>query len=158
VVAVYVHGQVAPNLGRIGVLVALKSTGDRGKLQQIGRQVAMHVAAASPLALKPDELDKDVVARERAVFAEQARASGKPESIIEKMVDGRMRKYYAEVVLLEQAFVHEPDITVGAAVKKAEAEVGAPISVEGFRILKVGEGVEKADSDFAAEVAAAAKG
>jgi elongation factor Ts len=99
-----------------------------------------------------------VVARERAVFAEQARASGKPESIIEKMVDGRMRKYYAEVVLLEQAFVHEPDITVGAAVKKAEAEVGAPISVEGFRILKVGEGVEKADSDFAAEVAAAAKG
>ncbi len=156
IVAVYVHGQVAPNLGRIGVLVALKSTGDRAKLQQIGRQVAMHIAAANPLALRPDELDKDTVARERGVFAEQARASGKPDAIIEKMVDGRMRKYYAEVVLLEQAFVHEPDISVSAAVKRAEAEVGAPISVEGFRVLKIGEGVEKTETDFAAEVAAAA--
>jgi len=156
IVAVYVHSQVAPNLGRIGVLVALKSTGDRTKLAQIGRQVAMHIAAANPLSLRPDELDKDTVARERGVFAEQARASGKPDAIIEKMVDGRMRKFYAEVVLLEQAFVHEPDISVSAAVKRAEAEVGAPISVEGFRVLKIGEGVEKTETDFAAEVAAAA--
>jgi elongation factor Ts len=157
VVANYVHGQTAPNLGRIGVLVALKSTGDRGKLQQIGRQVAMHIAASNPLALKVEDLDRETVTRERAVFAEQARASGKPEAIIEKMVDGRMRKFYEEAVLLAQPFVHDPEMSVSAALKKAEADVGAPIELTAFRMFRLGEGVERADTDFAAEVAAAAK-
>ena len=157
VVANYVHGQTAPNLGRIGVLVALRSTGDRGKLQQIGRQVAMHIAASNPLALKVEDLDRETVARERSVFAEQARASGKPEAIIEKMVDGRMRKFYEEAVLLAQPFVHDPEMSVSAALKKAEADVGAPIELTAFLMFRLGEGVERADTDFAAEVAAAAK-
>lgn len=156
IVASYVHGQVAPGLGSIGVLVALKSSGDAGKLEQIGRQVAMHIAAASPLALKVEELDQATVDRERAVYADQARESGKPESIIEKMVEGRMRKFYEESVLLSQAFVVDPDVTVEAAVKRAEADVGAPVTVEGFVVYRIGEGVEKDETDFAAEVAAAA--
>lgn len=156
IVASYVHGQVAPGLGSIGVLVALKSSGDTGKLEQIGRQVAMHIAAASPLALKVEELDQATVDRERAVYADQARESGKPESIIEKMVEGRMRKFYEESVLLSQAFVVDPDVTVEAAVKRAEADVGAPVTVEGFVVYRIGEGVEKDETDFAAEVAAAA--
>jgi len=156
VVASYVHGAVAPNLGKIGVLVALNSTGDKAKLEQIGRQVAMHIAAANPLALNVSELDPVVVSRERGVYAEQARESGKPESIIEKMVDGRMRKFYEESVLVAQKFIMNPDISVEAALKAAEADVGAPIELAAFRMFKLGDGIEKAESDFAAEVAAAA--
>jgi len=156
VVASYVHGQVSPNLGKIGVLVALNSTGDKAKLEQIGRQVAMHIAAANPLALKVSELDPVVVARERGVYAEQARETGKPESIIEKMVDGRMRKFYEESVLVAQKFIMNPDVSVEAALKAAEADVGAPIELAAFRMFKLGDGIEKAESDFAAEVAAAA--
>ncbi len=156
VVASYVHNQVAPGLGKIGVLVGLVSSGDPEKLEQVGRQVAMHVAAAGPLALKVDELDADVVERERGVYAEQARESGKPESIIDKMVEGRLRKFYEESVLLSQAFVMNPDQSVEAAVKAAEADVGAPIEVSAFLAFKLGEGVEKEETDFAAEVAAAA--
>jgi len=155
-VATYVHGQVAPGLGSIGVIVALESAGDKEKLGQIGRQVAMHVAAASPLAVRVDELDPQTVERERAVFAEQARESGKPEQIIEKMVEGRLRKFYEESVLLSQSFVVDPDVTVEAALKRAEGDVGAPIAVKAFEVFRVGEGVEREDSDFAAEVAAAA--
>jgi translation elongation factor Ts len=158
VVATYVHNAVADNLGKLGVLVALKSTGNADALLAIGRQVAMHVAATNPLALKAEEIDPAVVARERNVFVEQARESGKPDNIIEKMVEGRMRKFYEEVVLLSQAFVINPDLTVAAAVKAAEQEVGAPIEVVGFARLQLGEGIEKEESDFAAEVAAAAKG
>lgn len=156
VVASYVHNQVAPGLGKIGVLVGLASTGDAEKLEQVGRQVAMHVAAAGPLALKVEELDADVVERERGIFAEQARESGKPESIIEKMVEGRLRKFYEESVLLSQAFVIDPDQSVEAAVKAAEADIGAPIEVSAFLAFKLGEGVEREETDFAAEVAAAA--
>ncbi len=156
VVATYVHAAIAPGLGRIGVLIGLRSTGDKDKLREIGRQVAMHIAAAGPLAVRVSELDAQVVARERAIFTEQARETGKPEPIIEKMVEGRLRKFYQEAVLLEQAFVVNPDLSVSAALKAAEKDVGAPIEVTSFVSFKVGEGVERADTDFAAEVAAAA--
>ncbi|WP_029620804.1 translation elongation factor Ts [Pseudorhizobium marinum] len=158
VVATYVHNAVADNLGKLGVLVALKSTGNKDALAVIGRQVAMHIAATAPLAIRADEVDAAVAERERNVFIEQSRESGKPENIIEKMVEGRMRKFFEEVALLSQAFVINPDLTVGAAVKEAEKEVGAPIEVTGMVRLLLGEGVEKEESDFAAEVAAAAKG
>jgi elongation factor Ts len=155
-VATYVHGAVAPGLGKIGVIVGFKSAGDANKLAAIGRQVAMHVAAANPLAVRVEELDRDVVARERGVYAEQARESGKPEAIIEKMVEGRLRKFYEEVVLLSQAFVVDTEKTVSQALKAAEADVGGPIEVTKFEVFRLGEGVEKEESDFAAEVAAAA--
>ena len=156
VVATYVHSAVAPNLGKIGVLVGLQSTGDKDKLLALGRQVAMHIAATNPLAVRSDELDAEVVARERSVYAETARESGKPEAIIEKMVEGRVRKFYEEVVLLSQAFVINPDLTVEKALAAAEADVGAPIQLTTFVSFRLGEGVEKEESDFAAEVAAAA--
>jgi elongation factor Ts len=157
VIATYLHNSVAAGMGKIGVLVALESSGDKGKLNQLGRQIAMHIAAANPLATRPEELDPAVVSRERAIFAEQARESGKPDSIIEKMVEGRIRKFHEEVVLLSQAFVVEPEKTVAQAVKAAESDVGAPITVAGFVCFRLGEGVEKVATDFAAEVAAAAK-
>jgi elongation factor Ts len=158
VVASYVHNQAGPGLGRIGVLVALESAGDADKLAAFGKQVAMHVAATSPLAVTPDDLDPAVVERERAILAEQARESGKPEEIISKMVDGRMRKFYEESVLLSQTFVIDGENTVDKAVKAAEAEIGAPIKVAGFVRFALGEGIEKEESDFAAEVAATAAG
>lgn len=156
-VATYIHNQIAPNLGKIGVLVSLKSSGNAEKLSALGRQIAMHVAAANPLALKPDEIDSAVLEREKAIFADQARQSGKPENIIAKMVEGRLRKFYEEVVLLQQAFIMDPEKTVDAVVKAAEKDVGAPISIEGFVRFALGEGIQKEETDFAAEVAAAAK-
>jgi len=158
VVATYVHNSVADGLGKLGVLVALESSGDADALAAIGKQVAMHVAATNPLALTSADVDADVAGRERAIFVEQARESGKPENIIEKMVDGRMRKFFEEVALMSQSFVVNPDVNVEAAVKEAEASVGAPIKVVGFIRFQLGEGVEKEESDFAAEVAAAAAG
>jgi elongation factor Ts len=158
VVASYVHNQIADGLGKIGVLVALESSGDAARLTAFGRQVAMHVAATNPLALTPAELSADVVERERAIFAEQARESGKPEEIIQKMVDGRMRKFYEEAVLLSQTFVIDGENTVEKAAKLAEAEVGAPIRIAGFLRFGLGEGIEKERGDFAAEVMAAASG
>jgi len=158
-VTTYVHNQIAPNLGKIGVLVALKSSGDATKLAALGRQLAMHVAGTPfpPLAMKPEELDSAVVEREKSIFADQARQSGKPENIIAKMVEGRMRKFYEEVVLPMQPFIMDPDKTVDAVVKAAEKDVGAPISIEGFVRYALGEGIQKEETDFAAEVAAAAK-
>ena len=158
VVASYMHNASAPGLGKIGVLVALESDGDPEALAAIGKQVAMHVAATSPLAVRVDELDPKVIEKERSVLREQARESGKPDNIIEKMIDGRMRKFYEEVVLLEQTFVVDADTTVGKAVKAAEATVGAPITVKSFTRFALGEGIDKGDGDFAAEVAAAASG
>ena len=156
VVATYVHNSVADGLGKLGVLVALESTGDAAALNVIGKQVAMHVAATNPLAVTSADVDAEVADRERAIFSEQARESGKPENIIEKMVEGRMRKFFEEVALMSQSFVINPDQTVEAALKEAEASVGAPIKVSGFARLQLGEGVEKEEADFAAEVAAAA--
>ncbi len=161
VVAAYVHNASAENMGKIGVLVALKSEGDKAVLAEFGRKVAMHVAAASPsaaVAVTEADVDPALVDQERAVFADQARQSGKPDNIIEKMVEGRLRKFYEEVVLLKQAFVFDPDKSVGEAIKDAEGEAGAPIELTGFVRMALGEGIEKKDEDFAAEVAAAAKG
>lgn len=156
VVAPYVHAAIADGLGKIGVLVALESTGNTDELTKLGRQVAMHVAATNPLALSAEDVDPAVVERERAIFVEQAKESGKPAQVIEKMVEGRIRKFYEESTLLKQAFVINPDLTVEAAVKAAEATVGAPIKVTGFVRFALGEGIEKEETDFAAEVAAAA--
>ncbi len=156
VVASYVHSAVAPGLGKIGVIVGLQSSGDAGRLGEVGKQIAMHVAAASPLAVRTDELDQAVVDREKAIFAEQARESGKPEAIIEKMVEGRLRKFYEEVVLLSQTFVVDTEKTVEQALKAAEADIGGGVAVTEFVCFRLGEGVEKAENDFAAEVAAAA--
>jgi len=158
VIASYVHGAVKPGMGRIGVLVALESTGDAGKLADIGKQVAMHVAASAPKATTRDDVDPADIQREREVLTAQAKESGRPDNIIEKMVEGRLRKFYEESVLTEQAFVIDPDKTVGAAVEEVAKEIGAPITVKGFVRMAIGEGVEKEESDFAAEVAAAAKG
>jgi len=158
VVATYVHNAVGDGLGKLGVLIALQSTGDKTALNAIGRQIAMHVAATNPLAIRADEVDAAVAERERNVFIEQSRESGKPEAIIEKMVEGRMRKFFEEVALLSQSFVINPDLTVGAALKEAEKDVGAPIEIVGMVRLLLGEGIEKEVSDFAAEVAAVAKG
>ncbi|TRL41521.1 translation elongation factor Ts [Rhizobium straminoryzae] len=157
VVATYVHNAAADGLGKLGVLVALKSTGNKEALNAIGRQVAMHVAATNPLAVRAEEVDAAVAERERNVFIEQSRASGKPDAIIEKMVEGRMRKFFEEVALLSQAFVINPDLTVAAALKEAEKEIGAPVEITGIVRLLLGEGVEKEETDFAAEVAAAVK-
>ena len=159
VVASYVHNQAAPSLGKLGVLVALKSSGDAAKLAALGRQLAMHIAGTPfpPLAMKPEDVDPAVVEREKAIFADQARQSGKPENIIAKMVEGRMRKFYEEVVLPQQPFILDMEKTVATVVKDAEKDVGAPISIEGFVRYALGEGIQKVDTDFAAEVAAAAK-
>jgi len=156
VVSAYVHNAASPELGKIGVLVALKSAAPADKLNALGKNIAMHVAAANPLALTPEHLDKDVVAKERTIQADIARQSGKPENVIEKMLEGRMRKFYEESVLVSQTFLapgQEDGITVGKAVEKAAKEWGTPVVLEGFVRFQVGEGIEKVEGDFADEVA-----
>ncbi|MEO1329603.1 MAG: translation elongation factor Ts [Pseudomonadota bacterium] len=154
VVSAYVHNAVVPGMGKIGVLVALESAGDAEKLDALGKQIAMHVAATNPASLDASDLDPELVEREKKVLTEQARESGKPDNVIEKMIVGRLNKFYQEVCLLKQAFVINPDLTVEKALKEAEGSVGAPIKATGFVRLEVGEGVEKEETDFAAEVAA----
>ncbi len=156
VVSSYIHSATAPGLGKIGVLVALESTGDQAKLAELGKSIAMHVAAARPDALDIGDVDSSAVERERNILAEQARASGKPEEIIQKMVDGRLRKFYEEVVLLEQTYVIDGESKVRKVVEAAAKDVGAPVKLTGFVRFALGEGIEKEESDFAAEVAAAA--
>ena len=158
VVSAYVHNQIADGLGKIGVLVALESDGDAEKLNAFGRQLAMHIAAANPVAVDRDGVDTSLLDRERQILADQARASGKPEEIIEKMVEGRLRKFYEEVCLLEQVFVIDGENKVRDAIETAAKDAGAPIKVTGFARFQLGEGIEKEESDFAAEVAAATKG
>jgi elongation factor Ts len=153
VVAAYVHNAASPELGKIGVLVALKSTADQTKLSALAKQLAMHVAAASPLAITPEHLSKDVVERERNVQWELAKQSGKPDNVIEKMMEGRMRKFYEDTVLLSQTFVIDGETQVGKVLEKAAKELGAPITIESFVRFQVGEGIEKVESDFADEVA-----
>jgi elongation factor Ts len=152
VVAAYVHNATSPELGKIGVLVALKSTADKSKLSALGKQLAMHVAAAAPLALTPEHLDKAVVDRERAIQTEIAKQSGKPDNVIEKMMEGRMRKFYEETVLLHQTFVIDGETRVEKVIEKAAKEFGTPVEIAGFVRFQVGEGIEKTDSDFADEV------
>ena len=157
-IAGYVHGQVAPGLGKIGVLVGLASKAPPAALAEVGKQLAMHVAAANPQSLDVASLDPQTVERERAIFADQARASGKPDNIIEKMVEGRLRKFYEEAVFLEQAFVIDPDKRIKAIVEEAAKKAGAPITVTGFVRLALGEGIEKEASDLAGEVAKLTQG
>lgn len=156
-VATYIHNAVSDGLGKMGVLVAIETAGNADAARAFARQVAMHVAATNPLSLTPEEIDPAVVAREKDIYSDQARQSGKPEAIIEKMVEGRLRKFYEEVVLLKQAFVINPDVTVEKALKDAEKEIGAPAKITAFVRFALGEGIEKETSDFAAEVAAAVK-
>jgi elongation factor Ts len=154
VVASYIHTATGEGLGRIGVLVGVETAGDAGVANDIGRKVAMHIAATAPLSLKSDDLDPSVVERERQVLTEQARESGKPEGVIEKMIEGRIRKFYEEVVLLQQPFVMNPDQTVAAYVAEAAKAAGISAEITGFAMFKLGDGVEKKEDDFAAEVAA----
>jgi elongation factor Ts len=156
VVASYVHNFVADGLGRIGVLIALESNGKTDELQSLGRQLAMHVAATSPQALDAKSLYPTVVKREKDVLADKFRAQGKPENVIEKIVESGLKTFYKEVCLLDQAYVHDPDKTVAQAVKLAEAQVGAPIKVAGFVRYALGEGIDRPDADFGSEVAAMA--
>ena len=157
IVADYMHNKVADGLGKIGVLVALESTGDAAKLADFGRQLAMHIAAAAPLALSADELDSEAIDKERAIYLEQAKESGKPQEIIEKMVEGRLRKeFYQQVVLPQQTFVIDGKASVEQATKAAAKDVGAPVKIVGFVRYALGDGIDKKTDDFAAEVAAAA--
>ncbi len=153
IVASYVHGEVAPDLGRIGALVALESAGDAGKLAVLGKRIAMHVAAARPAARTIDDLKPAALDRERSVLAEQARSSGKPEQFIEKMVEGRLRKHYEEVVLLEQVYVIDGKSKISEVVEGAAGDVGAPVRVTGFVRFALGEGGAQGNPEVATEVA-----
>jgi elongation factor Ts len=156
VVGTYMHNSISEGLGKIGVLVALESAGDAQELAALGRLVAMHVAAANPLAVDPSGLSAEAIEREKGVLADKAKASGKPANVIEKIVESGLKTFYKEVCLLDQPYVHDDKKNVAQALKEAEAKVGAPIRLAAFVRYKLGEGIEKQDSDFAAEVAAAA--
>jgi elongation factor Ts len=151
VVASYVHNTLKPGMGKIGVLVAIEGTGEMAALETLGRQVGMHIAASTPEAIDIDGVDPAALAREKSVLIEQARTSGRPENIIEKMVEGRIRKFYEEVVLLEQVWVHDGESRVKAVLAKAG------VKLVGFARFKLGEGIDKPQGpDFASEVAATA--
>lgn len=150
----YMHNATAEGLGRIGVLVALESAADADTLNGLGKQIAMHIAATSPASLSVEDLDAEAVSREREVLIEQAKASGKPQEIAEKMVEGRMKKYYQEVVLLEQTSVIDGETRIADVVSKAGKDAGSDIALTGFVRFNLGEGIEKEETDFAAEVAA----
>jgi len=154
IVSSYIHNAARPNVGKIGVLVALESTADKAKLAELGKHIAMHVAASAPIALTIADVPAEAVEREKAIYSEQARASGKPENIIEKMIEGRVRKYYDEVVLEEQAYIMDPDKKVKQVVADAAKEFGADVKLSGYVCFKLGEGLQKREEDFAAEVAA----
>src|ERR1700682_1292884 len=155
VVSSYVHNAVIEGAGKMGVVVALESTGKTDELAALGRQLAMHVAAANPQALDPGGLDPAVVKREKDVLADKYREQGKPENVIEKIVESGLKTYYKEVCLLEQAFIHDSGKSVAQAVQEAEGKIGAPVKISGFVRYALGEGIDRQDTDFAAEVAAA---
>ncbi len=154
VIGAYVHNTVKPGMGKLGVIVGLESGGDKTVLADLGKQLAMHIANTNPLSVSPDDIDPAVVAKEREIFAEQARESGKPAEVIDKMVEGRVRKFYEESTLLAQTFVIDGESKVKDVVAKAATSAGAPITVTAFVRFALGDGIEKAESDFAAEVAA----
>ena len=155
IVASYVHNAVIDGAGKMGVIVALESAGKADELTALGRQLAMHVAATNPQALDVAGLDPETVRREKDVLSDKYRQQGKPENVIEKIVESGLKTYYKEVCLLEQAFIHDTGKSVAQAVKEAEGKVGSPVKVTGFVRYALGEGIEKAESDFAAEVSAA---
>ena len=156
VVASYVHNSVTDGLGKIGVIVGLESTGKADELVPLGRLIAMHVAAANPQALDSASLDPAIVAREKDVLADKYKAQGKPANVIDKIVESGLKTYYKEVCLIEQAYIHDPAKSVAQAMKEAEGKVCGPIKITGFVRYALGEGIDKQESDFAAEVAAAA--
>lgn len=158
VVASYVHNAIADGLGKIGVLVALESTGDVEKLEALGKQIAMHVAAANPAFLNSDAVDPSVLEREKNVIRETAKEQGKPADIIEKMLEGRVRKFYEEVCLLDQVFIMDGERKISKVVENAAKDVGAPVALTGYVRFQLGEGIEKEETDFAAEVAAVVNG
>ncbi len=157
VIASYVHNAAKPNVGKIGVLVALESKGDKAKLAELGKHIAMHIAASAPQFLNIASVDPAAVEHEKAIFSEQAKASGKPANIIEKMVEGRIRKYYDEVVLEEQAYIMDPDKKVKDVIADAAKELGTDIKLKEYVCFRLGEGLQKKEEDFAAEVAAQLK-
>jgi elongation factor Ts len=159
-VASYVHNAVTTDLGRIGVLVALSSQADKGKLAALGKKIAMHIAAASPaaaIAVNEKDIPPEAITRERAIYEAQAREGGKPENVIAKMVDGRLRKFYEEVVLLKQIYVMDPEKTIENVLAEASEELGAPVIVAAFERFVIGEGIDKGPADFAGEVSALLK-
>ncbi len=153
VVVSYIHGQVTEGMGKIGVLVALESTGDAAKLEAVGKQIAMHIAATNPQALNREGVDAELLEREKSVLRDQAKASGKPDEIIEKMMEGRLRKFYEEIVLLDQTFVIDGETRISKVVENAAKDAGADVTLTGFTRFALGEGIEKEETDFAAEVA-----
>ena len=155
-IGAYVHNSVVEGLGKIGVLVALESTGKADELASLGRMIAMHVAASNPQAVDAGGLDPAVVKREKDVLADKFKAQGKPANVIEKIVESGLKTFYKEVCLLDQAYVHDPGKSVAQALKEAEGNVGGAIKIAGFVRYALGEGIERQESDFAAEVAAAA--
>jgi len=157
VIANYVHNSVEEGLGKIGVLVALESTGKADELKRFGRMVAMHVAASNPQAVDLSGLDADVVRREKEVLADKYKAQGKPANVVDKIVESGLKTFYTEVCLLDQAYIHEPDKSVSQAIKEAEGKVGGPIKVTGFVRYALGEGIDRPESDFGGEVAALVK-
>ncbi len=152
-VSAYVHNAVAPEVGKLGVLVALEGAAEQAAMQELGRKIAMHVAATNPLSLSSEDLDPAAVAKERAILVEKAKEQGRPENMIDKIVDGQISKFQREVVLLEQPFVMNPDQTIKALIADSGKALGAEIKMTAFVRLALGEGVEKKESDFAAEVA-----
>ena len=158
VVEGYIHNSAAPGMGRIGVLVALESPGDTDKLNALAKKIAMHIAATSPLALTTDDLDQDLVAKERKALKDEAIESGKPEAIVDKMVEGRMVKFFKESVLMTQMFVMDPDHNVETIIANEAQALGADIKMTGYIRMEVGDGIEKKEENFAAEVAAAVAG
>lgn len=157
VIASYMHNAVAENMGKIAVLVALESTGDKAKLEETAKQIAMHIAAARPECLNAESVDPALVQREKEVFTEQSRASGKPDDIIEKMIEGRIRKFLEEIVLLNQTFVIDGKTKISDVVANLAKEIGAPVELKSYVRFELGEGIEKEESNFADEVAAVAK-
>ena len=158
VVEGYIHNSAAPGMGRIGVLVALESPGDTDKLNALAKKIAMHIAATSPLALTTDDLDQDLVAKERKALKDEAIESGKPEAIVDKMVEGRMQKFFKESVLLTQIFVMDGERAIAKVIEDEAAALGTDVKMTGYVRMGLGEGIEKKEEDFAAEVAATLKG
>lgn len=158
VVVGYVHNAINPGLGKIGVLVALESTGDKARLEALGKQIAMHVAAASPQFLNSADVTPEAIEREKNVLRDQAKASGKPADIIEKMLEGRMRKFYEEICLMDQVFVMDGETKISKVLENAAKDAGAPVKLAGYVRFQLGEGIEKAETDFAAEVASVVNG
>jgi elongation factor Ts len=157
VIASYMHNAVDEGLGKIGVLVAMESTGNPDELKRFGRMIAMHVAASNPQAIEPSGLSPETIRREKDVLADKFKSQGKPANIIDKIVESGLKTFYKEVCLLDQPFIHEPDKSVAQAAKEAEGKAGGPIKITGFVRYALGEGIDRPDSDFGSEVAALVK-